>query len=536
MADKIIINGDIRTGNPEQPRAEALAVRGGRISAVGSNADVRRLARAGTEILDAGGMLVLPGFIDSHVHLLGGGLSLLGVSLRDAASRDEFIRRVEAAGRDLPKGEWILNGDWDHQLFNPVELPRKEWIDPVTADRPVCLNRLDEHMVLANSAALRLAGVTPTTPIPPGGDIVKDPVTGDPTGILKDAAMDLVMSVIPEPSPEKKRRAVRAALKTASAKGVTSVHDVSGEAGFDVYQELLREGTLTTRIYFYVPIASIDDVPGLEPLKKGDSDRLRFGGLKGFVDGSLGSQTACFDDPYTDDTRTAGLLGAQMFPEGIMERRILAAAAAGLQTAIHAIGDRANAIILDIYEKAAGLNGPGDRRFRIEHAQHLRPADFARFAGLGVIASVQPNHLIDDGRWAEAKIGPARAATTYAFRSFLDAGAVLAFGSDWPVAPMDPVLGLYAAVTRATLDGKQPGGWVPAEKITVEEAVRAFTVGGAYAEFAEREKGTLTVGKLADFVVLDLNIFKVAPEKIREAKVLATICGGTFVHRSCSFK
>lgn len=535
MVDKIIVNGNVWTGDPKRPRAEALAVRGGRISAVGSNEDVRSSAGPETEIIDAGGALILPGFIDSHIHLLGGGLSLLSVSLRDASSREEFARLVETAGRDLPKGEWILNGDWDHHLFNPVELPRKEWIDPITADRPVCLNRLDEHMVLANSAALRLAGVTPTTPIPPGGDIVKDPVTGDPTGILKDAAMDLVMSVIPESSPEKKRRAVRAALKTAAAKGVTSVNDVAGADGLEVYRELLREGELNVRIYFYIPIDAIDDIAEFEPLKKYNGDRLRFGGLKGFVDGSLGSQTACFDDAYTDDPRTAGLLGAQMFPEGIMERRILAAAAAGIQTAVHAIGDRANAIILDIYEKAAGLNGPGDRRFRIEHAQHLRPSDFARFAGLGVIASVQPYHLIDDGRWAEAKIGPARAATAYAFRSFLDAGAVLAFGSDWPVAPMDPVLGIYAAVTRATLDGKRPGGWVPAEKITVAEAVRAFTAGGAYAEFAEREKGTLTVGKLADFVVLDLNIFKVAPEKIREAKVLATICGGTFVHRSCSF-
>jgi len=535
MSDKIIVNGDIRTGDPWRSRAEALAVRGGRIFRLGSNEEIRALAREGTEIIDAGRAIVLPGFIDSHVHLVGGGFSLLSVSLRDASSKEDFIRRIAAAAREVPKGEWILNGDWDHQLFNPVELPRKEWIDPVTAVHPVCVNRIDQHLVLANSLALRLAAIDRTTPAPPGGEIVKDPATGELTGILKDAAADLVFAVIPEPSPEKKRRAVRAALKTAAAKGVTSIHDVAGADGIDVYRELLREGELNVRIRFYFPIDAIDDVFQLEPLKMFVIDRLRFGGLKGFVDGSLGSQTALFDEPYADDPATSGILAAGMFPEGLMEKRIVSADAAGIQTAVHAIGDRANAVLLDIYERTIGRNGRRDRRFRIEHAQHLRPADFARFAGLGVIASVQPYHLIDDGRWAEAKIGPARAATTYAFRSFLDAGVILAFGSDWPVGPMDPVLGIYAAVTRATLDGKQPGGWVPSQKITVEEAVRAFTAGGAYAEFAEREKGTLTAGKLADLVILDTNIFEVAPEKIREAKVLATICGGTFVYRSCSF-
>ncbi len=525
MADQILINGNIWTGDPAQPAAEAVALRGDRILLVGSNAEVKKAAGPGARIIDVKGALVLPGFIDSHVHFMSGGSSLLSLQLRDADSKEEFARRIAAKAAELPKGEWIQNGEWDHQMFRPVELPRKEWIDAVTPDHPVCVSRIDMHMILANSLALQLAGIDRTTPTPPGGEIVKDPVTGEPTGILKDAASDLVFRVIPPATSAQKRRAAEASLKAAAAKGVTSVHDVSGEEGFDIYQDLLRAGLLTTRIYFYVPIATIDRVLDFK-LKTGFGNGvLRFGGMKGFADGSLGSQTAYFDAPFSDDPTTSGLLAAGMFPEGIMEKRIGAAASAGLQTAIHAIGDRANAMILDLYEKQAA-SGSVVPRPRIEHAQHLRPADFARFARLGIIASVQPYHLIDDGRWADAKIGSVRAESTYAFRSFLSAGAVLAFGSDWPVAPMDPLMGIYAAVTRATLDGKKPGGWIPAQKITVEEAVRAFTAGAAFAEFAEGEKGTLEAGKLADLVVLDTDIFRVAPERIREAKVLRTICGG----------
>jgi len=526
MADQILINGVIWTGNPQKPAAEAIALRGDRILFVGSKAGALSLAGRGTRMIDGEGRLVLPGFIDSHVHFLTGGFSLLNVQLRDAGSKEEFVRRIAEKAAELPAGEWIQNGDWDHQTFRPVELPRREWIDAVTPKHPVCVNRLDGHMVLANSLALKLAKIDKKTPSPPGGEVVRDPATNEPTGILKDAAADLVYAVIPPPTPAQNVRAAETALKAAAANGVTSVHDVSGEAGFDVYQDLLREGRLTSRIYFYVPIASIDRVLESKLRTGFGNEGLRFGGLKGFADGSLGSQTAYFDAPYSDDPTTSGLLASGMFPEGIMEKRIAAAASAGLQTAIHAIGDRANAEILDIYEKTAAKYDLARLRPRIEHAQHLRPADFERFARLGVIASVQPYHLIDDGRWAEAKIGPVRAASTYAFLSFLEAGAALAFGSDWPVAPMDPIMGIYAAVTRATLDGKHPGGWIQAQKITVEEAVRAFTAGGAYAEFAELEKGTLAAGKLADLVVLDRDIFRIPPEQIREAAVVMTICGG----------
>ena len=531
MADKILINGRIWTGDEARPWAEAAAVRDGRILAAGPAADIRNIAGPRTEVLDAGGGLVLPGFIDSHVHFVNGGFSAASVQLRDAGSRAEFVRRIGEKAKGLPKGEWILNGEWDHENFDQVELPRREWIDAVTPDNPVCVNRLDEHMVLANSLALKRGGVTKATPVPPGGEIVKDPATGEPTGILKDGAMELVMSRIPEPSPARTRRAVQSAMAAAAEKGVTSVHDVSGEAGFLVYQDLLREGKLKTRISFYTPITAVPSVPALGLKPASGNDRLKFMGLKGFSDGSLGSATACFFEPYADDPRTSGLLHGQMFPAGAMERRVLAADKAGVQVAIHAIGDRANALVLDIFEKAAAADGPRDRRFRIEHAQHLRPEDAARFGRLKVIASVQPFHLIDDGRWAEKKIGAARVRMAYPFKSLLDAGATLAFGSDWPVASMDPVMGIYAAVTRRTLDDRNPGGWVPEQKIPLEQAIKAATSNAAYAEFAECDKGTIAPGRLADFVVLDRDLFRIPAEEIRKARVVMTIVGGEVVFR-----
>lgn len=528
-ADTIFVAGNIYTMDPARPWAEAVAVRQGTLVAVGTTAEIRRFSGPQTRVHDLRGGFVLPGFIDSHVHFINGGFSLLHIQLRQAKSRDDFTARIAAKAREIPKGEWILNGDWDHQQFSPVELPRRDWIDAGTPDTPVCVNRLDGHMVLCNSAALRAAGITRTTPVPPGGEIVKDPATGDPTGILKDAAMDLVYRVIPAPSAAQTRLAAEAALRRAAEKGVTSVHDVSGEAGFDLYQDMLASGLLTVRIYFYVPVSIVDAVLALKLRGGFGNDVLRLAGLKGFVDGSLGSATAAFFEPYTDEPGKTGLLHGDMFPPEIMDRRILKADAAGLQMAVHAIGDRAIATILDIYEKTAARNPARDRRFRIEHAQHVRPADFARFARLGVVASAQPYHAIDDGRWAETKIGSERARTTYPFRTFLDQGIRLAFGSDWPVAPLDPIMGIYAAVTRATLDGRHPEGWVAEQKITVEEALRAFTLGGAYAEFAEGRKGSLVPGKLADLVVLDRNPLAVPAAEIRNLKVVMTVCGGKIV-------
>jgi hypothetical protein len=530
MVDLVLVNGKVWTGEAARPWVEAVAVRDGKIFAVGRTAELRPLAGAGTKLIDLGGSLVLPGFIDSHTHFLAGGFALKSIQLREAKSREDFAARIAAKARELGPGRWILNGDWDHQQFNPVELPRKDWIDAVTPDNPVCVNRLDGHMILANSLALKLAGVTRTTPVPPGGEIEKDPATGEPTGILKDQAMDLVYAKIPDPSFEEKIEAAEASVRHAGENGVTSIHEMADASSFEVFQELARRGRLTTRIYAYIPITEVETLARLKLKSPFGSPYLKLAGLKGFMDGSLGSATAYFFEPYTDDPTTSGLLNGQMFPEGIMEKRILEADRAGLQLAIHAIGDRANSLLIDMVEKAVAANGPRDRRWRVEHAQHLRPADVARFGKLGLVASVQPYHLIDDGRWAEKKIGPERVKTSYPFESLRRAGAVLAFGSDWTVAPLSPILGIYAAVTRRTLDGKNPGGWVPDEKVSVEEAVRAYTVNGAWVEFAEGSKGSIAAGKLADLVVLDRDIFAGPPEEISRAKVRMTILDGRIIY------
>ncbi|MDQ3133788.1 MAG: amidohydrolase, partial [Acidobacteriota bacterium] len=402
--------------------------------------------------------------------------------------------------------------------------------DKFTPDHPVFVNRLDGHMSLANSVALKLAGVTKETKDPDGGLIVRDPKTGEPTGVLKDAAMGFVNAKIPNPTFEEKLDAARAATEHAASFGVTSVQDMSAGNDVGVLQTLAARGELKTRVYAVSPLPQWERLSrtGLRAVFGGDM--LRVGGLKGFADGSLGSTTALFFEPYNDAPAMRGLLGDEMFPEGEMLKRVQGADAAGLQVMIHAIGDSANDKILSIYEQVARTNGVRDRRFRIEHAQHIRAGDISRFARGGVIASMQPFHAIDDGRWAEKRIGHERARTTYAFRSLLDAGAVLAFGTDWYVAPLNPMLSLYAAVTRRTLDGKNPQGWIPEQKITIEEAIRAYTVGSAYAEFAENIKGTLSPGKLADMVILSQDIFRINPVEIEKTKVHLTIMDGRIVY------
>jgi predicted amidohydrolase YtcJ len=534
MADLVLVNGTVWTANSAQPWAEAVAIDGDRILRVGRTAEIKKFVGKKTRVIDLKGALALPGFIDSHTHFLKGGFALSSIQLRDVTSREQFVQRVEAKARELEKGEWILEGNWDHEQWNPVELPRKEWIDAVSPQNPVCVSRYDLHIVLANSLALKIAGITGQTKSPEGGEVQKDPKTGEPTGILRDAAVDLVMRHIPEPSLKTRMRAAEAALRHAAELGVTSVHDMADAlnfgASFEVYQELLQEGKLTARINFYIPIDEIDFVDKLKLKTPFGNGWLDIGGLKGFADGGLGASTAYFFEPYTDNPHNLGLLAPQMFPEGIMEKRVAEADKDGVQVAIHAIGDKANFIILNIFEKVMAQNGPRDRRWRIEHAQHLRPEDIKRFAQLGVIASVQPYHAIDDGRWAESKIGKERCRTTYAFKSLLDAGAVLALGSDWPVAPLNPLVGIYAAVTRQTTDGKNPDGWFPEQKLPLEEALKGFTLNGAKAEFSEGVKGSLEEGKLADLVVLDQNLFKIAPEKIKDAHVTLTIAGGRIVY------
>lgn len=528
-ADLVIINANIHTIDAGQPLAQAVAINGNHIVAVGSSKEIRKLAGPRTRLIDARNQLVLPGFNDSHVHFLGGGLQLSSVDLRDAGTTEEFADRIRRFAEKIPEGRWITGGDWDHERWPNAPLPTKELIDRYTPNTPVFVSRLDGHMALANSLALRLAGVTRQTLDPPGGLIVRDQKTGEPTGVLKDAAMSYVWKVVPGSSFEEKLAAARAATNHAASLGVTSVQDMSAGNDVGVYQTLLDRGELKTRVYAVSPLPAWERLARTGVRAHFGNEMLRIGGLKGFADGSLGSTTALFFEPYKDAPNTRGLAGDEMFPEGAMIERVRGADRAGLQVLIHAIGDRANDLILSCYEQVSSENGERDRRFRIEHAQHLRPQDISRFGRDRVIASMQPYHAIDDGRWAEKRIGKERAKTTYAFRSLLDSGATLAFGTDWTVAPLDPVLSVYAAVTRRTLDGRNPKGWVAEQKISVEEAVRAYTVGSAYAEFQEAVKGTIATGKLADLVILSRDIFKIDPRDIEKVRVVMTIMDGRVV-------
>lgn len=516
-----IVNARVWTADPRRPWADAVAVRGERIAAVGSSAEVKKLATPETRVIDARGAMLLPGFIDSHVHFVDGGFRLASVQLRDAATPEEFVRRIAAFAATVPKGTWILGGDWDHEQWGGA-LPTRAWIDSVTPDHPVWVGRLDGHMALANSAALAAAGVDARSPEVEGGTIVRD-ASGAPTGILKDNAMDLVWPHVPPPPPELADRALDAAMRYVAEQGVTSVHNMGSWDDLAVFERAHRAGRLRTRIYAAVPLATWARLRDTVAARGHGDAWLRIGGLKGFVDGSLGSHTAAMLEPFTDAPSDRGLF---VTPPESLYAWTAGADAAGLQVIVHAIGDRAIRTQLDVYERVEREHGARDRRFRIEHLQHVAPADLPRVAALGVIGSMQPYHAIDDGRWAEKVIGPERARTTYAFRSLLDAGARLAFGSDWFVAPPTPLDGIYAAVTRRTLDGAHPGGWVPEQRITVEEALRAYTIGGAYASFEEREKGSIERGKLADLVLVDRDLTRIPPETIREARVLLTVVGG----------
>jgi predicted amidohydrolase YtcJ len=532
-----IVEAKVWTGNPGQPEAQAIGLSGSRILAVGATQAI--LGRAGphTRIIDAQGRRVLPGFNDAHLHFYGGGDALAGVDLRGAASSGALRDRVAAFARTRPPGEWILNGGWDHEAWTPPALPTHELIDDVTPDHPVWVNRSDGHMMLANALAMRRAGVDRSTPDVPGGEIVRDAL-GRPTGIFKDAATNLVDRVVPLPTRERVLDAIRSAQDLAAENGVTSVQDmgVLGTRGAETmvavlraYQTLLRRGELKVRISAHLPLPEWRRLADAGVMAGFGSDKLRIGALKSFVDGSLGSTTAWFFEPYRDAPGTCGTRSEELLDAERHYRDLSGADAAGLQVAVHAIGDRANAVALDLWQRLAADHGPRDRRPRIEHAQHLRPSDVARFAPAGVIASVQPYHCLDDGRWATKRIGEERARFTYAFRSLIDAGAVVAFGSDWPVAPLNPLLTIYAAVTRRTLDGSHPGGWVPEEKVGVAEAVRACTYQGAYASGEEHVKGSLEPGKLADLVVLSDDIFTIDPVAIQDARVDMTIFDGRVV-------
>ena len=528
-ADLIIRNAKVWTVDKDHPTAQAVAVLGDRIVAVGSNADVEAWRGARTRTIDASGKLLLPGFNDSHVHFVDGGLSLDSVQLNDATSATEFARRIGEQARKTPKGEWVTSGDWDETKWTPPAMPTKELIDPLTPNTPVFLSRYDGHMALANSVTLRLAGITAKTPDPPGGVIVRD-AEGNPTGALKDAAMDYVYKIAPPLSHDRRLRAIKRALAHAASLGVTSVQHMNPDyADVAVYAELLERGELTARIYAAPLITGVDDQVKIGVRHAFGGPFLRIGALKAYADGSLGSSTAYFFEPFSNQPNNHGLLSDEMHPVSLMRDRMLKADASGLQLCTHAIGDRGISTILDLYSEIVKAHGESDRRFRIEHAQHMAAKDFDRFAQLHVIASMQPYHAIDDGRWAEERIGHDRSSRTYAFRTFLNHGVRLAFGTDWNVAPLNPMLGLYAAVTRATLDGKNPDGWFPEQKLSLAEAVEAYTMGSAYAEFQEKDKGSITPGKLADMVLLSDDVFAIDPVKIREVKILTTWVGGQIV-------
>lgn len=517
-ADYIFKNANIWTGALDKPNAEAMAIKGDAIIAIGSLEDVKKFVGENTETIDLDGNFITPGFIDSHVHLLMGGNSLLSVQLRDVNTKEKFIKTIASFSEGLEPNQWMVEGNWDHTLWGG-ELPSKDWIDEFTKENPVAIYRMDGHMILANSAALKIAGIDENTPKVENGEIVKNP-DGTPTGILKSEAMYLVLNKIPELTASQKEKAIKSAQKYLHSNGVTSIHDVDSLGGFEVLQKMYTNNELKIRVYSANPLYKWEALSNKE---KVTNKWLKNGLLKGFVDGSLGSHSAAFKEPYSDKPEDRGILTVTI---DSLETWITKADEKNFQITVHAIGDMANEVLLNTYENVIQSNGDRDRRFRIEHAQHLDQKDISRFSELNVIASMQPYHAIDDGRWAEDLIGPERIKTTYAFKSLLDANTTLVFGSDWPVAPASPIYGIYAAITRQTLDNKHPNGWVPEEKITVEQALMAYTRNAAYGSFDEKIKGTLEIGKLADFVVLSEDLITMEPTKLKDVLVLQTYVGG----------
>ena len=527
-ADLVIVNGHVWTVDDARPEAEALAVRDGRIVLVGGNAEARALEGPATRVIDARGRLVLPGFQDDHAHFLQGGAQLGQLELKDAASHEEFGRRIAEYAKTKAPGEWITGGNWDHDKFPGGELPTAALIDRHCSDRPVLVSRFDGHMAVANSLALRLGGITAASDDPVGGTIVRKPGSREPAGVLKDAAMEPALRAIPPRTAAQLAEDARKALGEARQLGLTAIHDITeGEPHLRAYETVRAEGGLTARIYCRWPIADWQTLATRVARQGFGDDLIAVRSLKAFADGSIGSSTALFFTPYSDDPKNLGLPSDHAHK--ILEWA-LGADRAGLQLSIHAIGDRAIYDVLDVFERVARANGPRDRRPRIEHDQHTHPADFSRHVALGVFASAQPYHAIDDGRFVEGRIGRKRCLSTYAFRSLLDAGVRVGFGSDWTVAPLDPILGIDAAVNRRTLDGKNPGGWFPEQKLTVAEAIRAYTLDNAWAAYWDDRAGSLTPGKYADVIILDRDLLRVPADEIASARVDVTLLAGRVVY------
>jgi predicted amidohydrolase YtcJ len=519
--DTAYINGRVWTGVSGAPMGTAVGIVGARIAAVDERA-VRRKIGKRTRVVDLKGAFVVPGFVDGHTHFLLAAATLTPPDLRQARTREEFTRRVGDAARELPSGEWMRGGSWDAELWGG-ELPTRQWIDAVTPQTPVALARLDQHMWLVNSLGLRLAGIDRNTPEPAGGRIVRD-AAGEPTGIVIDTGQGLVERVIPPLSDAAVEKVMRVGIQHGLRNGVTQAHSMGLD--WDTHNALLRlraKGETDMRFFSFVPLSDWEKMAAIVRRDGRGDDWVRWGGMKGLADGSLGSRTALFHRPYDD---APGSRGIRVNTLEHLREWVLQADRRNLNVSVHAIGDEANDDILDLYADVAKTNGPRDRRFRVEHAQHLTPAAIPRFARQQVIASVQPYHAIDDGRWAIQRVGAERLKGTYAFKSLLDSGARVCFGSDWPVAPFAPLTGIAAAVLRQTIDGANPGGWLPEQRITVERALIAYTATNAYAGFQEDRLGRLVPGYLADLVVLDKDLLRIDPQQITSASVLRTIVDG----------
>jgi predicted amidohydrolase YtcJ len=545
FSDVIFVNGDIYTGAassspanlPKDTQlatltvvarpAQAIAVSGGYIMAVGTNEEIQKHKGPKTQVIDLGGHFAMPGFNDAHVHLGSGGFEKLNVNLVGCKSLDEMKQRIADRAKTAGPGEWLQGRGWDHTLWAKVETPTRADIDAVSGDHPAIFNRVDGHIAIANSAALKAAGITAQTPDPHGGKIDRDD-KGEATGILRETAMGAVFSKIPPPGMAQRRRAAELALEDAASHGITSAQDNSDWEDFLTYELLEKEGKLTLRIAEWLPFdASVAELEKKRSHHLASDSMLHTTMLKGFMDGSLGSRTAAMLAPYDDDPKNAGIPRYEQDP---LNQKAAERAKAGFQLGFHAIGDRGARMALDAFAYGMERSDKRDFRFRIEHAQVIAPEDFQKFKDLGVIASMQPNHLLTDMNWAESHIGAKRARYSYAWREFLNHGVALAFGTDYPVEPITPFRGIYAAVTRQNEGGTRE--YFPEQELTIHEAIAAYTTGSAYAEFEERKKGQLVPGMLADFVVLDRDITKIEPAEILKTRVLRTVVGGKTVYQA----
>jgi len=532
-ADVVLLNGNVLTGielaSGAPQKVSALAIRNGVVIAAGDEQEILKFRISKTEVIDLHGAFVMPGFNDAHVHLASGGFEKLNVNLVGAKSLDEMKERIAARVKKASPGEWIEGRGWDHTKWQEQGLPTRRELDLVTEGHPAIFTRVDGHIAVANSAALKAVGITRDTLDPPGGKIDRD-AGGEPTGILREGAGDAVYSAIPKPSPAERRKAIQLALAEIARSGLTSIQDNSSWDDFLVYEELEREGKLTVRITEWLPFdAPLATLEERRAHHDANDPTLHTGMLKGFMDGSLGSRTAAMLQPYSDDPGNSGL---PQYDQKELNKMAEERVAAGFQLGFHAIGDRAVEMALDAFEDAIRhLPEQGaqqkDVRLRIEHVQVVTAEQLQRFGRLQVIASMQPNHLLSDMNWAMARLGPSRAKLSYTWKLFLDAGVRLAFGTDYPVEPVTPFRGLYAAVTRKNEEGTKE--YFPEQRLTINQAIAAYTGAPAYAEFAENSKGKLLPGYFADFVVLDRDITKVPPKEILQTKVLRTVVAGKTV-------